>query len=74
MPNKIAENKAKIVYNEFTDTLEALNLIAKRRRCSLSDIMREAALMYVEKHQDTVELQRKLDEERAPKKVQKKKS
>lgn len=63
MPNQIAPDKAKIVYNEYRDTLESLQLIAKRRRCTISDLLREAALEYVEKHADTAELQRRKDEE-----------
>ena len=54
MPNKIADDKAKIVYNEYRDTIDSLHLIAKRRRCSISDLLREAALEFVEKHEYTV--------------------
>lgn len=58
MPNKIKDDKAKVVYNEYKDTLEELMLIADRRRCTLSDVMRLATLEYVERNADTVKMQR----------------
>lgn len=68
MPNKIAADKKKVVYNDYTDTLEELHLIAKRRRCTLSDIVREATQDFVEKHEDVVNKQKKIDAMKSKKK------
>jgi hypothetical protein len=58
MPNKIKDTKQKVVYNEYKDTLEVLLLIAERRRCSLSDIMRLATLEFAERNEGIATTQR----------------
>jgi hypothetical protein len=67
MPNKIHESKAKIVVNDFVETIDQLKLIAKRRRCTLSDIVRLATLEFVERNEDVVELQKLRDQQAAEK-------
>lgn len=73
MPNQIAKHLKKIVYNEDREIIDNLLLLAKRRRCTLSDIMRQAALDVVEKHADLIELQRMKDAAAAPTKAPRKK-
>ena len=67
MPNQIHPDKAKIVVNDFVETIEEMKLIAKRRRCTLSDIVRLATLEFVERNADIVELQRLRDQQAAAK-------
>jgi hypothetical protein len=50
-----------MVYNEWKDTKEKLELLTLRRRCTLSDILRQATLEYTENHHEEIKTQRAIN-------------